>query len=181
MDHATVLNRLYGDNLDEILMVLNASIYAKDYQPSKNSLIVHTGVVFSTHKNTAMTLLYDIASNTIIKQVFFESDSVLSINGVVYGKADTGFFRNYDILIILAIISVDDSDKSEFLRLDNSVYNENINQYPEQLTVISDNGNQKTEINNIRLVYKAHEEVLPFQKTIETPFYFDGSFFYNEY
>ena len=50
MKHSTLLEILYGDNLSEIINVLNKSIYAKNYEvKDEKQITVHTGFSFTLH------------------------------------------------------------------------------------------------------------------------------------
>ena len=68
MKYAKLLDILYGENLTDILNVLNQSVYATDYTiEDKNSIVVHSGFTFFTHKQKKIDLLYDFKTETYNK------------------------------------------------------------------------------------------------------------------
>ena len=56
-----------GTNIDDILSLLNRSVYVKDFKsPDGDSFVVLTGFSFTTHKGTIIELYYDFKTETVI-------------------------------------------------------------------------------------------------------------------
>ncbi len=177
MDYSTVLKKLYGNDDYEVLRVLNSAIYVEEYITKEDSFFIHTGFVFFTHKNTQMSLIYDFSTESIIKQVHFGSTNCLPFNGIVLVKAGRGYLYNTNEVYLMVEVNAADSNKSEILALDSSVYNiDKIN--PKELIAINDKSGEKITIENICIKYESKaDETFPFQRNSNTQFYFDGSSF----
>jgi len=63
-----ILKILYGNNLMEIISLLNTSIYVTDFDRETDSHVIHTGVSFFTQTGQEMEVLYDFSSKNKIIQ-----------------------------------------------------------------------------------------------------------------
>jgi len=176
MNYLTVIKKLYGDDEDELLNVLNSAIYVEDYNFDKKTLLIHTGFIFMTHKQKKMTLIYDLVNKAVIKQVHFESSILLPFNGVLFFQASDGFLYNSNRAYLMVEIC-DNNEQFEIYELDNSVYNvEKCN--PKNLIVKNEKLGKNTVINSILVKYDSKSnETFPLQKNSDIIFYFDGSSF----
>lgn len=177
MDYSTVLKKLYGNCEDYVLEVLDSAIYVEDYKHSAESLFIHTGFIFWMHEDKRMSLLYDFSTESVIKQEFYVSDGILPFNGIVFLRANNGHLYNTIKAFLMVKINANDSSKHEILALDNSVYN--VDRFnPKKMVVISDNISEKINVENICIEYDSkQDETFPFQRILDTLFYFDGTSF----
>lgn len=92
MKLSVVLETLYSENLDEIVSLLNGSVYAKEFPLDKSNInVIHTGFRFELHTGTEMELYYDIYNELLIYQKQIGEVPVL---GVLY-EFDLPFVKGY--------------------------------------------------------------------------------------
>jgi len=177
MKYSKLLYILYGDSLSDILNILNQSVYVTDYiTEDKNSIVVHTGFTFLTHKQKKIDLLYDFKNETIIRQVRNDGFAIPQINGMFATKGDDNYF-NYFCDIVLTEIVEEKDEESTFYHLKNPYTYLNINKINEITVIDKEKNNEITytsfKISSNGILIKE----IPLQKELEDIIFFDGDLF----
>ncbi len=186
MKYSELLNVLYGENLTDILNVLNQSIYVTDYLiDDKNSIIVHSGFTFFTHKQKKIDLLYDIENEKIIRQVRNDDFSIPQINGIIATKNNDKYF-NYFYEVVLTEILEGNNEDGTFYHLKDPYSYLNIDEI-EEIIVIDKEKNKEIKYNSLKIFSNGNIiKEIPLQKRLGEIIFFNGTLFkkyipYDEY
>ena len=177
MKYSEVLNNLYSNDLDGILKVLNQSIYVTDFvYHEKESIVIHTGFTFNSHKGKKFELLYDIHTKTIIRQIRNDSLTIIpQLNGVILVKNGQNYFNSYTNIVVSEITLVNNNDEEfEIFKLKNpEVYRRN--NKIEKIELIDEENNKELSLNSIKIiennVVKHHVDL---QKHLKEKIFYDG-------
>lgn len=178
MKYAKLIDKLYNGSLEDVLYVLNKTIYVTDLEPMpENSFIIHTGFTFRIqHKE--MVLLYELETEKIIRQVYIGlTTKPRRVNGLIMAPLRNGYLNDSTNSLIVKIS-------------DNDNFNLGILYLNKEKIVSFLTSDKITEIN---CIYE-DEEVLvssfkitdgkntiqniPLSKELNHRFYFDGSMFH---
>jgi hypothetical protein len=103
-----ILAIIYADDNDKIIRLLNSSIYAAEYYPKVDSMIIQLGYSFSIQTGTTLELFYDFKSQKTIYQKRFSS-SDLCLLGLICFKKEPSKFINNAIPSLIAAVSEDEN------------------------------------------------------------------------
>lgn len=165
MKYSKVLEILYGSNVDSILVLLNAAVYAPQHKlPPKAIDVVHTGFCFKIHTGKRMEVLYNVETESLIRQNRLESYSTPLLNGLFLAKGDSEFFNAYLPLLYVGVAA--NNNGSGYF-----VEPEMIMQYSNRYDIASIRGKQKNDIDFQEITaFQVFDPNNPETKVIEYPF-----------
>jgi hypothetical protein len=180
MKYSEILKIIYGNDLQQIIKILNFSIYVTDFKMQKNSIVVNTGFSFKTHNLKTIELYYELESESIIRQPKLELLSVLQINGLVCVKDKRDYFNQY-LEFILTEISENENNGTFYFLKDPEKYLE-LNSINE-IFVIKDNKRVYKLTSILVKKGKSLKSKYPYFKDLAVPLFYDGTQFslYEDY
>lgn len=174
MIYSKVLEILYDEDLYKIIDIINTSVKADFFKIQEGSIVIHTGLCFVTHKNTKLELLYDIASQSCIRQVRF--NRFPNLNGLVLSKGEREYFNYYQYYIITGIL-FDSNDEFRLSKLVDQLYSNS--DYSKGIKTKSVQTDEEEFIDSFNLLDEKDQVLkrIPLSKDLEMPLYFDGEQF----
>ncbi|QKJ30872.1 hypothetical protein HQ865_14315 [Mucilaginibacter mali] len=171
MKYSEILNGLYNGGIDDVIKILNASIYSTKLNKSDDEIIVvHTGFSFFTHKGTEMEVLvgFSTSSNELVvirqTRANWSYRYIPLINGVRLRIPQKNHFIN--LLDNNVFDQIDESGDDYHLRC------EEYNSLDEvhNLELIADNFSFKVITNRLILEFPLHRK-------FKNPVYLNGTIF----
>jgi hypothetical protein len=179
MRYSEVLQRLYSNDLNKVISVLQKSIYSTELDKRKDGIIaVHTGFTFVTHKSKLMEILvcFNENSNEIIiirqNRADWNYRKIPLLNGLqLFGDKD--YFDRFYPLILAEVIEENDDYNLKGFEIKEPLKYLDINLISE---VQSDDSDEV--IKSIKIKIENNELIeYPLQRNYETKIYFDGKIF----
>lgn len=96
MKYKEIADILYGQDLKQIYHIINQSLDAPEFEQRINSMVIHTGFIFITERDKRLILLYDLSTETVIRQL--SDDHLPQLNGLLVVKVNA---KNFNIAIPL--------------------------------------------------------------------------------
>ena len=87
-----LLDLSYGVH-EDIIRILNSSLYAQDYQEPEKSFVVSTGFTCKTQHGKILHILYDAAQQQVLHQVYNFGFAFPPLCGALLKKDKTGFYN----------------------------------------------------------------------------------------
>lgn len=143
MKYVDVADALYGSNMMSILDVIRNSEEAEYFDQKINSMVIHTGFVFSTLKREKFVLLYDLTTSKVIRQMY-NRESIPQLNGLLLAKINAKYFNLTTPIFCQEIICNNDIHKYYKIDTNNQFSREEV------LTVLDDD--QQIMIKTIRIL-----------------------------
>lgn|GEM_PF-1401934 len=153
MKYVEVADALYGSSMVNILNIIENSQEAKHFDQKINSLVIHTGFVFFTLKQKKYMLLYDLASEKIIRQAYIH-EQLPQLNGLLLAKINLPYFSVTIPMFFQQIMTNNEVYKYYKIEVEKKALEE------EKITVIEKN--KKISISAITVLKKP--SLLPLKK-----------------
>jgi len=172
LTYGQLISILYGENLQQIIDIINKSVYAEDYQEPENIAHLHTGFSFETHKGKKVELIVNMKTGELIRQVRTKSGfNIPQINGLFVIKHGYKFFNAFHHLWLFQTnLSYDEDWKIiEFESIDNEDFDDVAikkgNKEFTEVKIASENGSIKN---------------FPLRKVLSKKLFFNGIVFIED-
>lgn len=177
MKYSKLLEILYGKDIEKIINVLNQSIYVTDFTPNDSeSLVLHTGFSFESHKNKRIDILYDLMTESIIRQVHNDRLSIPLICGIYAVKQNSQYFNSFYEFIVTDVFE-NNNEKAGIQLLKNPATYFNKNSIIE-IIVIDKETKEENHISSINIHYNDSQiKETPLQKKLADKIYFGQNSF----
>lgn len=173
MTFASLLDTLYSDKRKSILNAINASVYSADFDAKNDYVVLHTGFTFTMQNGKRMELLFDIESQTIIRQVQLpQADILPGLTGTLYVKHFRPYFNAIkDFIVTGCYLDDDNSFDLEEVR--------DLKEFSAQWKTRKVALKNSTEAHELMVLYKANEvyKKLPLSKELTGRFFYNGDTF----
>ncbi|WP_316787115.1 hypothetical protein [Pedobacter frigiditerrae] len=169
MNYSEVISGLFDIDINNVIKVLQASIYSDKINKKESHYVVHTGFTFFTHKGKYIEVLYDLISKRVIRQPRNEnySTNIPLINGIRVTGDGEYFNRFFPCLIS----EIDDNDMFIESEINHPFQYLNIDDIVE---VEIKGGNSIVNFKSIKIEKNKVIVEYPFQRKFKQTIFFDG-------
>ena len=177
MTFADIIRKLYGDDIQQIVNILNASIYVTEGLYNSEDTCIHTGFSFVNHKDKKFEILYNGKTEVLYRQPRNLSENLPLIIGLLVGKENSQFFNSFNAAAILEISELDNGKEDGICyRIKNPEMF--LNEKPILSVEVQESENQPfIEASTFKILNKKKDQVFefPLQKKLSTKIFYNGN------
>ena len=177
MKHSHLLEILYNSDIEDILQILNQSIYITNYSsPIETPIIIHTGFYFNSHRDKKIELLYDLNQEIVLRQVRNYGGELPLINGLLAGRRDGIYYNSFHKLVVIKIKK--NNNLQGVFKYLKDPYTYLGKEKVTEITVIDPNDDTESVVNTFKIMEgNSVFKEIPLQKILSETLFFNGSTF----
>ena len=173
MEYPELLEKLYNGSINDILKVLDTSVYVSDFNKN-DEIVLDTGFIFNTHKGSQMAIYFSLASKAIIR-VPGKHLQIKRLNGSVLADKKGVYFSGYLRQIFMEFhepetwwYNILKTDLQEY-------YHEKESKYPIEKVITYDEKNIEEVYSKFKVVCSDGKiKEFPLQKELKEPIFYNG-------